>query len=266
MAVKYTKGGFSYIGELTMKNLLSKIAKPLLIPALALGLSTGIKAQDARDDNKLKFDFRFKAGFEAGISYSKQELEPYTNWESNFNLPRWPSNQSASLDKVNTFVTGDLIFGVKPLIKKGAFELGFPINFYLSQAFSRPVTKLKADLRDFAEGFKLKVSDIRIRREFPAWGISTRIGRESGIEFQYLRYKYSLFKKTYKEEVTSTCDVCGNKYKSYSSIVMDKTKFGTGQAQNFSIGFWAEEEASFSLYLEKAGKFVHGGFTYTGEF
>jgi hypothetical protein len=231
-----------------------------------LGLSTGIKAQDVQKDNKVKVDLQFRLGFEAGVSYSKQELEPYANWEGNFNLPRWPTNESASLDKVNTFITTDLMAGIRPLIKIGAFELGFPINFYLTQLISRPVTKLKANLRDFAEGSKLKVSDIRLKKGFPVIGVSARIGREGGIEFQYLRYKYSIFKKTYEEKVTSTCDVCGNKYKTYNSIPIDKTNLGTGKAQNFSIGFWTEDEASFSLYLEKAGKFVHGGFSYTGEF
>jgi hypothetical protein len=255
----------------------------LLIYGLVLLLSAKISAQptETKFQNKLKADIHYSIGFSGGISHSNYSLKPYDNWEENFYLPRIEyygishPPLYAPIDTIRTFVNGDIFFQIKPTIKMGCFELGIPVNFYLSNIISLPVTKLKVDLRnDFEEDKKLKVNQLRLLKQTPAIGISTRIGKSKGLEVQLLSYKYTLREKRYKEatykgEARYTTGIGGYfystyKYTEYYSKLFKKTDIDNGLAQIISIGFW-EGKSSLSFYMEKISDYVNYGITYTVE-
>jgi hypothetical protein len=225
------------VTNLKMKNLLSRIAKPLLIPALALGLSTGIKAQNVRDENKvnenrLKFNLSFTFGMEGGVSYSRQKLL---------------STEYYSGDKIREqyiLPQADMMFVLEPLFKKGKFEWGFPIYYGISNAPDLGIRTEQLYDKEEDEAFEQTI----MTKKFPSFGISTRITRENKeprLWLELLTYPYTLLDK---------------------NSLLDKKRW----AQKATVGWFYDTRkdpdpfkyAYFGFYLERAHKFIETGFTF----
>jgi hypothetical protein len=221
-----------------MKTLLSKLTKPLLIPALALGLSTGIKAQDQNAQYKLKPDIYFTIGFNLGITHSEQNI-------------------LNSAEKKSTLWRGDFPVGLEPIIRRGWFELGFPVYIYLSDL---------ADLSKVSEKILRQsdlIEDITLRKKTPAFGVSIR---DKKFKIEYLLYKYKLLRQTYEYYTRVVCGPCGT-YETSGPEVASREQLGTGWSQNLSGGlFYETGEAGkvkifTGIYFEHAYKFNElGGF------
>jgi hypothetical protein len=246
---------FLILENFEMKNLLSKITKPLLIPALALGLSTGIKAQDENIQyklNKLKPDIYFTVGFNLGITHSEQNI-----------LKLQDFNYLDNAEKRATLWRGDFPVGLEPIIRKGNFELGFPVYIYLSDLGDLSKTSEKISTRQYKGGLTNLIQDITLKKTTPAFGVSIR---DKKLKIEYLLYKYKLLRQAYEYHTRVICGPCGT-YETSGPEVVSSEKLRTGWSQNLSGGLFYEagEERRVKIftgaYFEHAYKFNEfGGF------
>ncbi|MCX6560665.1 MAG: hypothetical protein NTZ26_09125 [Candidatus Aminicenantes bacterium] len=244
-------------------SLQSTIRKGAWLGILALVLAVTAGAEEPR---KLVPGIRFNLGVDTAVSQSKYGLEPYPGWETNFNLPRYlfynipRADPFAPVKNVQTFVTGDIWLGVRPTLRKGHVEIGFPVQIYLSNFFPLPVTKVKVDLEEFEENESLTVSKIGLVKRTPAVGIALRFGEDSGIEVQVLTYGYTLNEYHYEEtaydaEARHRTGVGGmfyyvTHYTEYDSDRIETIAYSKGQAVNISIGVLSDG-VTFAGFLDE---------------
>lgn len=230
-----------------MKNLLSKITKPILVSALSLGLSSGIAAQKP-DNPKFKFNYRF--GYDMGISNYKnykEELTPSSDWEKRFQ----PSGGTMKLTEKNPWFRWDFFLGLEPAIKKQNFEIGLPIYFYTSNIFPIIQSKLMVDWWD-----PVAVQDVVFKKKTPSFGISVKLGDENPVLFQILNYNAKVVRRDYDG---IDCWGCRNTSKVYEKKTLDENLW----VQKFSVGIHREnyEESGYiGLYFERAKGFSNFGF------
>jgi len=149
-----------------MNNLINKLIKPLLIPALSLSLNSSTLS--AQDNHPLKINFSNRLNF-CGVISNYNDLKIYDNWKDHFE----DLNGDEKLKYFKFNVLGDLGMGLDFGISLNRYSLGITSEVSLREIMGNQRLAY-IELHDWKYDYT-KILDIKERTKIPDLGVYFQI-------------------------------------------------------------------------------------------